>query len=225
MEACHFWGNSPTGTTAIPVALDKDVVLLRQPFLIVSIWDAEQTRRNFLAGLAEGHSSMVAVNTGCCHSKWGTEKTTSGSPTRNNKSIPYKPQSVLQPQPRKIMCTTVVIQDYNNYGARDNVFLDSCCKQIWMFLLAWKIKHKKKLFIYNSILQETDCQQQFGRASLTSFRNQEEKSSESKCLLKQMKAEALRARATASKFLQRVHLSIWIFCILKETHHMLGWLS
>lgn len=39
-----------------------------------------------------------------------------------------------------------------------------------------------------------------------------------------MKTEALRARAIASKLLQRVHLSICIFCILKETHHMLGWL-
>lgn len=66
MEACHFWENSPTGTTAIPVALDKDVMLLRQPFLIV-FWDAEQTRWIFF-GLSEGHSRVVALSTGYCHS-------------------------------------------------------------------------------------------------------------------------------------------------------------
>lgn len=150
MEACHLWGNSPTGSTAIPVAQDKDIMLLRQPFLIV-FWDAEQTRWIFFAGLSEGRSSMVAVNTGCCHSEWGTEKNTSGSPICKNTPITQKPQSILQPQSCKIMCTTVVIQDYNNYYARDNVILDSCWKQIWMFLLARKIEHKKISYLYRTV--------------------------------------------------------------------------
>lgn len=146
-----------------------------------------------------------------------------GSPVCNIMSSTYKPQSIPQLQPQKIMCTTAVIQDYNNHSARAIVILDSCWKHLWVFLLAWKV-YKKEVSIYNTILEEIDCQQQFGRALLTSFRDWEEKFLESISLLKQIKAEDLRAGPIASKFSQKVHLSIWIFCVLKEIHHMLGWL-
>lgn len=128
----------------------------------------------FFAGLYEGHTSRVAENTGYCYSKRGTEKKkSSGSPVCHNTSVTYETKSNPQLQSCKIMCTTAVIQDYNNYYARDiNVILDSCWKQIWMFLLACKIKYIfLNLFIYNSILQEIDCPQQSGRALLTSCRD------------------------------------------------------
>lgn len=70
MEACHLCSGVPTGITAIPVLSDKDVMLLRQPLLIV-FWDAEQTRCFFLR---EGHPIAVTLNTGQSYSKWGTGK-------------------------------------------------------------------------------------------------------------------------------------------------------
>lgn len=143
MEACHFWENSPTGITAFPVALDNDVMLLRQPFLI-GFWDAEKTRWVFFfcwsvwRSQQRGDTAHRLLPQQVRH--W---KNHIRQPCKHKHVNHQKTPSILQPQSCKTMCTTVVIQDYNNHYARDNVILDSCWKQIWMFLLAWKIRHKK----------------------------------------------------------------------------------
>lgn len=104
MEACHFWWKVPTGITAIPVVFDKDVMLLRQPLLIV-FWDAEQTRRFFLGCVKVTLSWWNRTQVSATASE-ALEKNRWGSPECRNMSIMYKTQSILPLQPSKIMCTT-----------------------------------------------------------------------------------------------------------------------
>lgn len=100
MEACHLCSGVPTGITAIPVLSDKDVMLLRQPLLIV-FWDAEQTRCFFLR---EGHPIAVTLNTGQSYSKWGTGKPGEAALCAVTPQS-HNTQPILQPQPYKLICT------------------------------------------------------------------------------------------------------------------------